>query len=145
MDIIICKTWICGNNFQLLHMDAFDKRQLKIQVSSIKHTYKYIILRSTTEYTLIRGNTVTLFAKFRLCFIFCFCFCFSISGCFKTIPNCASCLDHRTCLRCQKGFAFLESYWGALCVVKCPEGFTEVATSGNGTMCKSRKGTSYNV
>ncbi|KAK2572764.1 hypothetical protein P5673_001748 [Acropora cervicornis] len=62
--------------------------------------------------------------------------------CFKTIPNCASCLDHRTCLRCQKGFAFLESYWGALCVVKCPEGFTEVATSGNGTMCKSRKGCS---
>lgn len=66
----------------------------------------------------------------------------SATGCFKTIPNCASCLDHRTCLRCQKGFAFLESYWGALCVVKCPEGFTEVATSGNGTMCKSRKGCS---
>lgn len=62
--------------------------------------------------------------------------------CLNTIQHCASCLDHRTCQICQKGFALLESYWGGLCVVNCPKDFTKIDTSANGALCRSIKGCS---
>ena len=63
-----------------------------------------------------------------------------MSVCIQTIPHCASCLDHRTCERCQQGFVLHESYWGGLYVNSCPEDFTEIGTNENGLVCKSSKG-----
>ncbi|XP_020629358.1 proprotein convertase subtilisin/kexin type 5-like [Orbicella faveolata] len=60
--------------------------------------------------------------------------------CIKNVPQCAECLDHRTCQRCQKGFLLLESYWGALCVSSCPDGFTAIQTEENGLVCKNSNG-----
>lgn len=62
--------------------------------------------------------------------------------CSKNIPNCASCLDQRTCQRCQEGFSLLESYWGARCVDSCPDDFTEIETDGNGLLCRTTQGCS---
>ena len=65
---------------------------------------------------------------------------FTLGICIKNVPQCAECLDHRTCQRCQKGFLLLESYWGALCVSSCPDGFTAIQTEENGLVCKNSNG-----
>ena len=65
-----------------------------------------------------------------------------LGSCIRNVPQCAECLDHRTCQRCQEGFLLLESYWGPLCVTSCPDGFNTVETEDNGLVCKNSKGTS---
>lgn len=62
--------------------------------------------------------------------------------CSVNVPNCASCLDHRTCQRCQDDKILLESYWGASCVDNCPDDFTEIRTEDNGVICRTTKGCS---
>ena len=75
---------------------------------------------------------------------FCFCIIFFLV-CIQNIANCALCLDHTTCQRCQKSFILLESYWGSLCVASCPKDFTEIKTSSNGLVCKSSKGMDFST
>lgn len=71
------------------------------------------------------------------------CIAFILGSCIKSVPQCAGCLDHRTCQRCQEGFLMIESYWGALCVASCPGGFTKIQTEENGLVCKKSKGVCF--
>ena len=100
----------------------------------------HIPLFWVTKEKLTEGRKAGRESKTKLHYFILYVIVINLGSCIRNVPQCAECLDHRTCQRCQEGFILLDSYWGPLCVTSCPDGFNKVQTEEHGLVCKSSKG-----